>query len=180
MFWFMSKQPRVSRVRRLKTAMRSQIANSWMWLLRAGGVHLAPVEISRDDLRVVQIEGVDREDIAIEHDEIPALADLEAAGRLLLLQRRRGVDGIGIDHILQVEALLGQKRALALGRGARDGVLHRDEGVEAADAPIAAADDQGARIAQRARRIEVPGALRPEIGNGRLVDVVIALRPQQL
>src|SRR6202140_4928162 len=74
------------------------------------GVHLAPVEIGRGYLRHVQIEWVDRKDISIEHDEIASLAVLETAGRALLLQRRRSIDGIGVDHILKGEALFGQKR----------------------------------------------------------------------
>jgi hypothetical protein len=75
-------------------------------LFRLRRVNLAPVEIRRGHLRIVQIEDIDREDIAIEHDEIAALAGLKAAGRVFLFQCRGSVDRIGIDHVLKRQTLV--------------------------------------------------------------------------
>ena len=58
----------------------------------------------------MQVEGVDREDIPIEHDEVRTLALLQAAGGVLLLQGEGGVDGIRIDGVLEADALFGQER----------------------------------------------------------------------
>ena len=41
------------------------------------------------------------ENIAVEHDEIRALSCFQTAGRVLLLQRERGVDRVGIDDVLE-------------------------------------------------------------------------------
>ncbi len=52
--------------------------------LRLCRVDLAPVEIGGQHPGLMQVERVDREDVAVEHDEISALARLQAAGRVLL------------------------------------------------------------------------------------------------
>ena len=141
---------------------------------------LAPVQIGCLYLCVVQIERIDAENIAIEHDEIPAFTRLDAAGSALLLQRESGIDGIGVDHVLQGEALLGQQRRPASLLASRYGMFHGDERIETAHPPIAAAGDFGAGIAQRARRIKMARALRTDVFDGRAVGIVVELRPQQL
>ena len=96
----------------------------------------------------MQIEGVDGKYVAVEDDEIPTLARLEAAGRALLLQGIGRIGCVGVDDVLDGDALLGQKGFLTPGVRAGDSVLHRLERIESADAPVAAAGDASARVAQ--------------------------------
>src|ERR1700729_3438037 len=112
----------------------------------------------------MQLEGVDGEYIAVEYDEVAALARLQTAARLLLFQCIRGIDRVGIDDILQGNALFWQQRRAAARLAARHGMLHRLERVEAAHAPVTATGDKRACVAQRARRIEVARALGSKIG----------------
>ena len=107
---------------------------------------------------------VDREHVAVDDDQVGPLARLETTGRPFLLERERGVDRVSVDRILNGDALLGKQGRFSARLRARDRVLHRLEGVEAADVPVAAAGDQGAGIAQRARRIEVARPLGTDIG----------------
>jgi len=51
-------------------------------------------------------ERIDREDVAVERDEIAALARLQATGCVLLLKSERRVNRVGIDDVLDSDTLL--------------------------------------------------------------------------
>jgi hypothetical protein len=64
------------------------------------------VEVGHEDVGVVQIKWVYSKYIVVQHDEVAALARLRAARCMLLLKCICGVDSIGIDDVLQRDALL--------------------------------------------------------------------------
>jgi len=69
-------------------------------------VNLAPIEIGRRYLSIVQIEGIDREDVAIEHDEVAALP----ASRLPVVRSCFSCPGRMMcthDHVLQRQVCSG-------------------------------------------------------------------------
>ena len=70
----------------------------------------ASVEIGRQHLRVLDGLRVDGEDVAVEHDEIGALANFQAAGGRVLLHGVGGVDGIGVDRRLKRNTLFDIER----------------------------------------------------------------------
>jgi len=54
-------------------------------------IDLSPIQVGGQNPGVVQVEGVDREDIPIKHDEVGTLALLQTARGVLLLQGERGM-----------------------------------------------------------------------------------------
>lgn len=87
-------------------------------------------------------------EIPVEHDKVGRLARLDGAADGLLAYRAGAVDGVGIQHLVEGDALAGPKVIAALGRMVDPGG-HIDEGarIAAVDRRIAASHQNGPRLA---------------------------------
>ena len=66
--------------------------------VRWSGIDQPSIQIGHKHLGVGDGIGIDCEDVAVNHDQIGALADFETAGGRVLLQGEGGINGIGVDR----------------------------------------------------------------------------------
>jgi hypothetical protein len=111
------------------------------------------VEIRRQHLRVRDGSRIDRQDVTIEHDQIGALTDFEAAGDRVLLHGVGGVDGVGVDRCRQRNALVDIERRLTLSAPPGDANLEGDKRIVCRNIPVAAADYGGTGSIKTSSRI---------------------------
>src|SRR5262245_46183600 len=64
-----------------------------------GGIHLHAVDEGREHPRLADVLGRDREQIAIENDEIGGLPDLERSGVPLAMVQRGPLDRVGPENV---------------------------------------------------------------------------------
>src|SRR5499426_4296758 len=70
-----------------------------------GGMHLHAVDEGREHPRVADVLGRDREQVAIENDEIGGLSDLERSGVPLAMVQRGPLDRVGPEQRIKRNAL---------------------------------------------------------------------------
>ena len=132
------------------------------------------IQIGLKHLGVGDGIGIDCEDVAVNHDQIGALADLETAGGRILLQGEGGIDGVGVDRRGEQNRLFNVKCIfflflfatflfLVLFATSRNRGLKGAERIIRGDVPVAAADDHSACRIQATGRIEIAIAVGAEI-----------------
>src|SRR5262249_18897667 len=145
--------------------------------VRWSAIDKPSIQIGHKHLRIANGIGIDCEDVAVNHNQICALADLETAGGRLVLQDEGGINGIGVDRLGERNPLVKVERFLFLFATSRNGGLKGAERIIRGDVPVAATDDHSACLKQATRRIEITIAVGAEIRLERLFVRRLALGP---